>query len=164
MMLGLGGGAVVGASATIFGAPGCARIVGFDRVSYVDGSENAAFPGERGTLDLEVNDTGSDAPCGAGENIGTVGDGGSKVHVGVYEGRGRVIVFRNGQLVGSTSGNGLFMFNLGDTFAFAAMPCPGFSFVQFCGDVPHCNLTTDAAEFGGTITAEEGIVYALFQP
>jgi hypothetical protein len=61
-----------------------------------------------------------------------------------------------------TSGTGAFKFDLGDAFGFSAVPCPGYSFQRLCGDVPACSLTTTANLLTGTITAAEGIVYAVF--
>jgi hypothetical protein len=176
-------------AALILGASACADLVGFDKISYLDGGGDAGFPGDPqpwdGALPGDAGpsalrsvprqggaatdgssdgvDAGAAAICGAGDNVGTIGVGNSMVHVGVYVGRGSVDVFRNGQWVGTTSGVGAFRFNIGDTYAFSAMPCPGFSFKIFCGDIPACTLHTTDIQFTGIITATEGIVYAEFQ-
>jgi hypothetical protein len=180
--------AIFGACALILSAPACADIVAFDDIRYADGGRDSAFTNDDGSVDTALpgdDASGAEAPalgddralngggpgdvegdtaglCGEGINVGTIGVGNSKVHVGVYNGRGYVYVYRNGQLVGSTSGTGVFMFDLGDAFGFSATPCPGFSFQKFCGDVAACHLSTSESAFTGTITASEGIVYAVF--
>src|SRR5262249_41301626 len=119
----------------------------------------AGTGGSGGGVDAAIDSS----QCGAGGNVGTIGTGNAVVHLAVYQGRGTISVFRNGQLAGETSGSGDFRFNINDSFGFSAAPCPGFVFQKFCGDVPACSLSTMSNPFSGTITAADGLVDAVFQ-